>query len=176
MENEAKIAVEMLKHGKGKVLDVGTGAARMAAALSKYGYNVVSIEYDIDILKKAEENLKKEGNIDNIVLIHGDAHELPFLDETFGVVVTYNAMHHMKDYKRVLDEMVRVCSKDGFILVTELNEKGKEFVDRKHHERGENHEAKLNINDITEYLEGKFALTGEIKHSKYTDIFLCKKI
>lgn len=175
MEIDIKNAIEMLGHGNGKALDVGTGSARMAAALSQYGYNVVSIEYDIEILKKAEENLKQTDSINNIVLIQGDAHMLPFLNETFDVVATYNAMHHMKDYRIALDEMVRVCRNNGSILITELNEKGKEIVAARHREKGRHHEAKISIEDIKEYLNGKYRLIGQIKHSEYADIFLCKK-
>lgn len=175
MEIDVKNAIEMLGHGKGKALDVGTGSARMAAALSQYGYNVISIEYDIEVLKKAEQNLKENKNIDNIILIQGDAHRLPFLDETFDVVASYNAMHHMKDYKKALDEIVRVCRNKGFILITELNEKGKEIVAARHLERGGHHEAKISIEDITKHLNEKYGLHGQIKHSEHADIFLCKK-
>ncbi|AIS53269.1 methyltransferase type 11 [Thermoanaerobacter kivui] len=175
MEIDVRNAVEMLGRGSGKALDIGTGSGRMAAALSQYGYQVVSIEYNVEALKRAEQNLRQNGDLENVLLIHGDAHNLPFLDETFDVVATYNAMHHMTDYKKVLDEMVRVCKKGGSILISELNEYGKEIVAERHRERGGHHEAKISIEDIEEYLKNTYGLTGEIKNSEKADIFLCKK-
>jgi ubiquinone/menaquinone biosynthesis C-methylase UbiE len=119
--------------------------------------------------------LKESAALENILLLHGDAHNLPFLDETFDVVATYNAMHHMRDYKKVLDEMVRVCKKGGSILISELNEYGKKVVAERHKERGSHHEANISIEDIAKYLEVEYALIGEIKQGERTDIFISKK-
>lgn len=56
IEDDLKLAIDKLGKGDELALDVGTGRARMAYALAKYGYDVVSIEYDINILKKARES------------------------------------------------------------------------------------------------------------------------
>ncbi|SHF48391.1 Methyltransferase domain-containing protein [Caldanaerobius fijiensis DSM 17918] len=103
----------------------------MAEALALYGYKVVSIEYDRSVLERTRQRLREAG-IDNILFVNGDAHKMPFLDNTFDAVVTYNAMHHMNDYKKVLDEMMRVCKNEGKLLITELNQRGKERVAKMH--------------------------------------------
>ncbi|SHF09538.1 Methyltransferase domain-containing protein [Thermoanaerobacter uzonensis DSM 18761] len=175
MERDVKEAVEMLGRGSGKALDIGTGRGRMAAALAEYGYQVVSIDESKDALKRAEDLLKESVTLENILLLQGDAHNLPFLDETFEVVATYNAMHHMRDYKKVLDEMVRVCKKGGSILISELNEYGRKVVAERHKKRGSHHEANISIEDIAKYLEVEYALIGEIKQGESTDIFISKK-
>jgi len=90
-------------------------------------------------------------------------------------VATYNAMHHMRNYKKVLDEMVRVCKKGGSILISELNEYGRKVVAERHKERGSYHEANISIEDIAKYLEVEYALIGEIKKAERTDIFISKK-
>jgi ubiquinone/menaquinone biosynthesis C-methylase UbiE len=105
----------------------------------------------------------------------GDGHSLPFLEETFDVVAIYNALHHMRDYKRVLDEMVRVCKKGGKILISELNEYGKKVVEESHRRRGSHHEANISITDIAFYLEKEHGIVGEIKPSEKTDIFMASK-
>ncbi|HHW58259.1 MAG TPA: class I SAM-dependent methyltransferase [Clostridia bacterium] len=175
MERDIKEALEILGRGEGKALDIGTGRGRLATALAEYGYQVVSIDENKEALIRTRGLLEEEGILNDILLIHGDAHNLPFLDETFEVVATYNAMHHMRDYKKVLDEMVRVCKKGGSILISELNEYGKKVVAERHKERGSHHEANISIEDIAKYLKVEYALIGEIKQRERTDIFISKK-
>ncbi|WP_257875706.1 class I SAM-dependent methyltransferase [Thermoanaerobacterium thermosaccharolyticum] len=175
IEDDLKLAIDKLRKGDELVLDVGTGRARMAYALAKYGYCVVSIEYDINILKKARESTNLVNGDGKIVFIQGDAHHLPFLDESFGVVASYNAMHHMKDYKKAIDEMVRVCKCDGKILITELNESGKERVAEMHSQRGSHHESNIDIYDVVSYLNTAYNIKGEVYNAEYIDIFYGKK-
>lgn len=176
IEHDVKAALDVLGKGNGLTLDVGTGKARMAYGLSKYGYNVVSIENDKDILKCARENLRESDIDKGVLLINGDAHSMPFLDDTFDAVVTYNAMHHMLDYKKALDEMVRVCKPGGNMLITELTQAGKERVEAMHKLKGMHHEAKISIDDIIDYLLIKHNIKGTIHHTNFIDILYCTSI
>ncbi|WKV10394.1 class I SAM-dependent methyltransferase [Thermoanaerobacterium sp. CMT5567-10] len=174
IESDLKRALDLLGEGYDFALDVGTGRARMAYALARYGYNVVSLEYNIDTLKKAKEMISNEDVGDKILFVHGDAHEMPFIDESFEVVTSYNAMHHMDDYKAAIDEMMRVLKRDGKILITELNDLGKEKVAESHRQRGSHHEAKIDIYDVVNYIKDKYNINGEISKGEFIDIFYGK--
>ena len=52
-----------------------------------------------------------------IKLIHGDAHDLPFGDGFFDLVVCAEVLEHVKDPGRVLLEIKRVLRKDGRAIV-----------------------------------------------------------
>lgn len=170
MEEDIKKIMDLIGNGNGWALDVGTGAGKMAEALTSYGYRVVSIEYNKEILEKTKRRFEEMG-IDNVLFINGDAHEMPFLDDTFDLVVTYNAMHHMADYKKVLDEMWRVCKKDGRRFVIELNSQGRERVKKAHEGRGHKHEVTIDINDIRDYIVDNYGREGFITKGEYIDIF-----
>lgn len=176
MERDIQDALEILGRGKGFALDIGTGRGRMASGLAEYGYDVVSLDESLEALKRAREFIRESGVEEKVLLMVGDGHSLPFLDETFDVVATYNALHHMRDYKRVLDEMVRVCKKGGKIVISELNEYGKKVVEESHRKRGSHHEANISIVDVSSYLEKEYRIVGEIKPSERTDIYIATNI
>ncbi|MGB9678938.1 MAG: class I SAM-dependent methyltransferase [Thermoanaerobacteraceae bacterium] len=176
MEKDVKDALDLLGKGNGKALDIGTGSGRLASGLCEYGYTVISIDENENALKRSEQNIINEGQCSNILLMKGDAHNLPFLDKTFDVVATYNAMHHMRDYKKVIDEMFRVLKSGGKILISELNERGRADVEQRHRERGQHHEAKIDINDIKSYIEEVYNCNLNIMESERTNIILCKSI
>ncbi|WP_349292587.1 class I SAM-dependent methyltransferase [Thermoanaerobacterium butyriciformans] len=171
IESDLKRALDLLGEGHVFALDVGTGRARMAYALARYGYDVVSLEYNIDTLKKAKEIISNEDVGDKILFVHGDAHKMPFIDESFEVVTSYNAMHHMSDYRIAIDEMMRVLKSGGKILITELNDLGKERVAEAHRQRGSLHEAKIDIYDVVNYIKDKYNINGEISKGELIDIF-----
>jgi SAM-dependent methyltransferase len=43
----------------------------------------------------------------------GDAHRIPFHDSTFDLVVSVGVLEHVADFRRVVEEMVRVSKKDS---------------------------------------------------------------
>lgn len=176
MEKDVQDAMEMLGIGSGLALDIGTGRGRMALGLAEYGYYVISLDENQEALKKARDFIRENGLEERVLFVVGDGHSLPFLDETFDVVATYNALHHMRDYKKVLDEMVRVCRKGGRIVISELNEYGKKLVEESHKRRGSHHEAKVSILDVASYLEKEHRIIGEIKPSERTDIYIATNI
>ncbi|WP_275266282.1 class I SAM-dependent methyltransferase [Calorimonas adulescens] len=94
------------------------------------------------------------------------------LDETFDMVTCYNAVHHFDDYVKALNEMERVLKKGGVIVVTELNEDGKEVVAEAHRHRGEEHHDEMNIDRIKDALAGQ---KKEIYHFAYFDALIMEK-
>ena len=43
-----------------------------------------------------------------------DAHNIPFIDNTFDKIIAYEMLHHMEKIKISLDEMFRVMKPGGF--------------------------------------------------------------
>ena len=71
-----------------KILEVACNMGRTMIQLSKkYGCKITGVDLDKDVLKKAEENIRKNHLEDKLTLIHGDALALPFEDASFDIVV-----------------------------------------------------------------------------------------
>lgn|GEM_PF-6805831 len=151
-----KDRIESLKFAKiknKKILDVGTGKGYVAILAAKnFKCDVTTIELFKEKLKLAKANAKKEGVDDKIRFIAGDAAKIPFQDDSFDAVISFNALHHSKgNFKNIIDEMFRVSKNK--IIITELNEKGAKMFDEYIHPE-ENHSSMiLDLNWLRRYLE-----------------------
>jgi SAM-dependent methyltransferase len=55
-----------------------------------------------------------------VLFQEGDANALPFLDDSFDVVVCRSSLHHFPDPRRAVAEMARVCRSDGRVVVSDM--------------------------------------------------------
>lgn len=100
---------------KGKlVLDCGCGTGRGAIKFALLGNEVTAVDISSKIVEQCRKNA--EGLGININTIACDCCKLPFEDETFDVVSTSAALHHMEDLQGTLNEMKRVLKLGGRIL------------------------------------------------------------
>ncbi|NJE07831.1 class I SAM-dependent methyltransferase [Thermococcus sp. M39] len=103
---------------KGKVLDLACGAGGFSFLLEDYGFEVIGVDIDEDMLKKAREYKKERGS--NVVFVQADAKKLPFKDHSFDYVlfVGDNVVHFTpSELNQVFKEICRVLSKDGLFIL-----------------------------------------------------------
>jgi ubiquinone/menaquinone biosynthesis C-methylase UbiE len=84
------------------ILDVGTGTGRFAKPLSDRGLPIVGVDISTSMMDKA----RKKGLRD---LVRGDAHNLPFRDQSFDAAVFVLVLHLVQDWVTVVHEIGRVC-------------------------------------------------------------------
>ncbi len=98
-----------------KVLDVGCGTGFFSRylALGEPGAQITGLEYEESFVEYAKEDVRNK-NL-NISFLEGDAHELPFEDETFDAVTSHTFLTSVSEPEKALKEMVRVCKKGGVI-------------------------------------------------------------
>lgn len=104
-----------------KILDCGAGGETPPLALfNKHGFETYGIDNSdkqldlaINFANKYELDLK---------LSKADMCKLPFDDETFGCVYSFNSSIHLtkKDTKIAVNEMLRVLKKDGVLCINFL--------------------------------------------------------
>ena len=112
------VAVARLK-GDERVLDVATGPGYIAEAFARAAREVIGIDLTAAMLAIGEERTKERG-VSNISFRIGDVQKLPFERETFDVVVSRLALHHMQNPGQVVGEMARVCKPGGTVLVEDI--------------------------------------------------------
>lgn len=105
-----------------KALDVCCGTADWTIALAE----AVGPTGDVKGLDFSESMLEvgkqKTANIDNIELIHGNAMELPFDDNTFDYVTIGFGLRNVPDYMQVLRELNRVVKPGGMVVCLETSQ------------------------------------------------------
>ena len=101
------------------VLDVACGAGHVSEQLAPHVRQVVGIDLTLELLEVGAQRLHDAG-IRNVLLQRGDAADLPFVDESFDVVVCRVSLHHFDDIAASLSEMARVCRAGGRVAIDEL--------------------------------------------------------
>lgn len=139
-----------------EVLDVGTGSGRMLTELVRRGHSVISGDIDPQAFEKARDRLGRIANEPQFVLM--DAHDMHFADGSFQAATFANAIHEISDPRGVIDEIARVLTREGKLLVVEFNSKGFDLMEAHHlaegkglHPRGE-----MTTEDIDLYLRERF--------------------
>lgn len=107
-----------------KALDVccGTGdwSIALAEAVGKDG-KVVGLDFSKNMLSIAEEK-KERLQLDQLELVHGNAMDLPFPDNTFDYVTIGFGLRNVRDYMTVLKEMYRVVKPNGIVVCLETSQ------------------------------------------------------
>jgi len=101
------------------VLDVACGAAHVAQTLAPYVRQVVGVDLTPELLALGAERFRSAG-VTNVLLQEANAERLPFVDESFDVVVCRAALHHFEDPPRALAEAARVTRVGGRIVMSDL--------------------------------------------------------
>lgn len=111
-----KETMKLMRVQKGtNVLDVCCGTAdwsiMMAEEIGPEGH-VTGLDFSENMLKVGREKVK-EADLHNVELIHGNAMELPFPDNSFDYVTIGFGLRNVPDYMQVLREMYRVLKPGG---------------------------------------------------------------
>ena len=104
---------------KGKVvLDVACGRGYGTALLSKSGARRV---VGVDISEKALDYAREYSFHRGINFIQAEASRLPFKQESFQVIVSFETLEHLSESDKFLSEAVRSLSKSGLFILSTPN-------------------------------------------------------
>ncbi|RDU36345.1 bifunctional demethylmenaquinone methyltransferase/2-methoxy-6-polyprenyl-1,4-benzoquinol methylase [Neobacillus piezotolerans] len=107
-----------------KALDLCCGTADWTIALADAvgkGGEVVGLDFSKNMLKIGQQKIDAL-NLSQASLIHGNAMELPFLDDTFDYVTIGFGLRNVPDYMQVLKEMYRVVKPGGIAVCLETSQ------------------------------------------------------
>ena len=104
-----------------KALDVCCGTGDLAIALANRlpQGRVTGVDFNAAMLKIAEQKAK---TIPNLILINGDAMDLPLEDESFDIVTIGFGLRNVPDADKALSEIYRVLKPGGQLGVLEMSQ------------------------------------------------------
>lgn len=105
------------------ILDCGAGGSNPPLSLfHEFGYKTYGIEISKEQLEKA--NIFCDEHNTSLNIIQGDIKKIPFDNEFFSFLFSYNTSVHMKkkDFSLALSEFYRVLKYDGLCYVNFLSE------------------------------------------------------
>lgn len=98
------------------ILEIGSYAHSTGYQLQKkYNAEVTLFDLSESTLRLGRDRVGVKN--DSVELVAGDFHDLPFASDYFDVVYIFAALHHSRDFKRVLSEVHRVMAPNGLLCV-----------------------------------------------------------
>jgi SAM-dependent methyltransferase len=120
------------------VLEVGTGNGGLTLLLAQERIALVSVDTDAVAQSRVRMGLRFVNQRAKVDLLVADAQRLPFRDLEFGLVISSNTFHHLKQADAVLAEMARAGR--NRLVIADFNERGLELMRRMHRSEGREHE------------------------------------
>jgi len=153
IDKERALIIEKAQPIYGDILEAGTGKGHFALALAKEGYRFTTFDISEEEQKFARLNLKYLG-LDHLVdfrIENGES--LSFKDKNFDIIFSINTFHHLANPYKVLDELIRLLSFEGKLVLSDFSKEGMALMDKIHASEGRKHEvSKTILADIERYL------------------------
>lgn len=100
---------------KGKnVLDIASGEGYGSHLMSRFAGNVCGVDIDNESVELAKKKYKSN----NLIYKQGSATQIPFDDNTFDVVVSFETIEHIAEHNQMISEVKRVLKKDGILIIS----------------------------------------------------------
>jgi ubiquinone/menaquinone biosynthesis C-methylase UbiE len=100
-----------------RVLDAGCGAGYGAAELAQSAFHVTGL----DIAPDAVEYARDTYPIPNLLFLVSSCAATPFRPNSFELVVAFEVIEHLEDYRAFLNECARVVTPQGLFIVSSPN-------------------------------------------------------
>ncbi len=134
------------------ILDVATGTGRAASILTRMGHNVVTGDYNANLKSESEIRITKE-YINKVSYARLNLEQIPLIDNSVGYIVCINTLHELDNPYLCLNEIIRIHSGKGKLLIADFNSVGFDVLDKLH---------------TTRY--GKLHTRGKIQPEEYRNI------
>ena len=101
------------------VLDVASGEGYGSFLLADTAKTVTAVDID----NASIEHAKGKYNKDNLTYLLASALELPFDDNHFDVIVSFETLEHLAQHQEMLAEFNRVLKTDGILIISTPDKK-----------------------------------------------------
>jgi ubiquinone/menaquinone biosynthesis C-methylase UbiE len=100
-----------------RVLDLGCGTAYGSDELASLAHRVTAVDIDPGALRHAASLYSKR----NLEFTAADAGSLPFRNASFDLVVAFEVIEHLENWREMLEEIRRVLAPGGQLIVSTPN-------------------------------------------------------
>ncbi len=172
IEKERRFIFEKAEPISGNILEIGTGKGHFALELAREGHMFTSIDVSEEEQEFARLNIAHAGFSKQVHFKIADAEHLNFKDVSIDTIFSINTIHHLANPFKVVDELVRIVSSQGKVILSDFNKEGFRIMNKAHESEGRKHESNVvTLGDIKEYLKNKDFQTEEYS-SQFQDVLI----
>jgi SAM-dependent methyltransferase len=117
-EHFARYAFARRYAGGKTVLDAGCGSGYGSAELANEAALVTGVDFSADAVSYSADNYRL---LKNLHFVAGSCEALPLNDAAFDLVVGFEVIEHLADYRAFVSEAARVLKPDGLFIVSTPN-------------------------------------------------------
>ena len=175
MDKEREFILEQARPVLGRILEAGTGKGHFALVLAKTGHSFVTFDISADEQHFAKLNLAYFGLEKSVVFRIENGEHTSFTDASFDTIFSVNVLHHLDNPCKVIDELIRLLSSKGKLVLADFTEEGFKFMDKIHSMEGHTHgTGKLSMAEAEDYLAKK-GFSAKKAESKYQSVLIAER-
>lgn len=106
------LAMEFTKEKK--VLDIACGEGYGTKLIAKDAEEVKGVDIDINVISRA----KKKYTSGNIEFVTGSILGIPFEDNYFDIITSFETLEHIPDHEKAICELKRVLHPNGMLFIS----------------------------------------------------------
>ena len=164
VDKERDFILEQAKPVHGRILEAGTGKGHFSLALAKDGYSFVTFDISAEEQRFAKLNIAHFGFEKQVDFRIENGEHTSFVDGSFDTVFSVNVLHHLRNPYQVIDELIRLISTQGKLILADFTEEGFKVMDKIHGLEGNTHEVgQVSLPDAEPYLIKKGFLAKKAK-------------
>jgi ubiquinone/menaquinone biosynthesis C-methylase UbiE len=110
-----KVKFKIEKFKNEFILDLGCGKGLFLEILKEYKSHLYGADISPEMIKNAQERIANYAE-----LKVADSENLPWVDNTFDIIVCILSFHHYPSPEKSIEEMKRVLKNNGHITIAEL--------------------------------------------------------
>jgi ubiquinone/menaquinone biosynthesis C-methylase UbiE len=134
-----------------RVLDIACGEGYGSALLSRNAAHVTGVDVSLEAIEHARQAY---GSARNVEFRSGSCTRIPLPDGSVDLVVSFETIEHIEEQQAFLDEVARVLTPDGVLLVSCPNKE--EYTDKREFDN-EFHVKELYREELDALLRSRFA-------------------
>ncbi len=137
------------------VLDVACGTGYGTALLS----TVARLCWGIELDRETAQEASRLAAAENLCVLQADVGKLPLATASMDMVVAFEILEHVEDYQSLMQELARVLSPDGMLLISTPNKAS--YSDDRHYR---------NPYHVKEFYRDEFLA---LLHRYFPEVLLC---
>lgn len=104
------------------ILDIGCGTGSLLInILEKIETYTIGLDISRAMIKKAAKNISKHEKKKHVDLVLGDAHKLPFRNNSLNLIISTGTLHHIRNPEELFKECKRTLKQNREAWIYELS-------------------------------------------------------